>query len=87
MAADPPRAAGGGEPGGWRGLAYYRLHGSPNVYYSEYPPQFLTELAQGIREMLHERPVWCIFDNTAEGAATGNALAMQDLVPAPVPRP
>jgi hypothetical protein len=23
------------------------------------------------------RPVWCIFDNTTLGAATGNALALQ----------
>ena len=87
VAADPPRAEGGGEPSGWRGLAYYRLHGSPKVYYSEYPSEILTGLAHAIQSLLHEKPVWCIFDNTAEGAATGNALAMQDLVPAPVPRP
>jgi hypothetical protein len=26
VAADPPRAAGLGAPGGWPGIAYYRWH-------------------------------------------------------------
>ena len=36
VAADPARAEGAGEPGGWSGLAYFRLHGSPKMYYSTY---------------------------------------------------
>ncbi len=31
VAADPPRAEVGAERGGWRGLAYFRLHGSPRT--------------------------------------------------------
>ena len=27
-----------------------------------------------------ERGVWCIFDNTAMGTATGNALTLQELI-------
>jgi uncharacterized protein YecE (DUF72 family) len=34
VAADPAPVPGAGAPGGWRGLAYYRLHGSPRMYYS-----------------------------------------------------
>jgi len=29
VAADPAKPDGAGEPGGWRGLAYYRQHGAP----------------------------------------------------------
>ena len=72
VAADPapvPRAA---EPAGWRALTYYRLHGSPRMYYSPYPQPYL----EGLRRKLEatEGEVWCIFDNTAEGAATHDAL-------------
>ena len=77
VAADPPRAEGGGEPGGWRGLAYFRLHGSPRVYYSSYEDDFLDWLADKLRDLRCRRiPSWCIFDNTTLGAATGNALSL-----------
>jgi uncharacterized protein YecE (DUF72 family) len=77
VAADPPRAEGGGEPGGWRGLAYFRLHGSPRMYYSSYEDVFLDSLADKLRALRRRRiPTWCIFDNTTLGAATGNAFTM-----------
>lgn len=69
VAADPsavPRAA---EPGGWRGLIYRRLHGSPRIYYSGYPAAFLDWMAG-----LLCPADWCLFDNTALGEATGDAL-------------
>ena len=76
VAADPP-AAEAGEPGGWRGLAYFRLHGSPRVYYSSYEDDFLDSLADKLRDLRRRRiPTWCIFDNTTLGAATGNALSL-----------
>jgi uncharacterized protein YecE (DUF72 family) len=74
VAADPavvPAAAG---PGGWDGLVYYRLHGSPKVYYSAYADEYLTSLANTLMCSARTAEVWCIFDNTAEGAATVNAL-------------
>lgn len=78
VAADPacvPRAA---EPGGWRGLTYYRLHGSPRIYYSAYEEDYLATLASRIREEAATgRGVWCIFDNTTLGAATRNALDLR----------
>jgi uncharacterized protein YecE (DUF72 family) len=79
--ADPARHAGGERPGGWQGLAYLRLHGSPRTYYSSYDDDILRALAARIAESLRqEQPVWCIFDNTASGAATHNALTLQRLL-------
>ncbi|MEO7580620.1 MAG: DUF72 domain-containing protein [Massilia sp.] len=57
---------------------YVRLHGAPRVYYSPYSEDYLAALARDMT--VHAgagRTVWCIFDNTASGAATPNALALQ----------
>jgi uncharacterized protein YecE (DUF72 family) len=76
VAADPARVAAAGEPGGWPGVVYHRLHGSPRMYYSEYSPAYLDDLAASITAARREAVVWCIFDNTASGAATPNALGL-----------
>jgi uncharacterized protein YecE (DUF72 family) len=75
VAADPAPVEGAGEPGGRHGLAYYRWHGSPRIYYSDYDAAALAALEQRLGED-HARAVWCIFDNTAAGAALGNALEL-----------
>lgn len=67
-------------PGGWAGLAYFRLHRSPRTYYSEYSPGQIEKLAQRLAELRSDHSVWCIFDNTAAGAATKNALALQEFL-------
>jgi uncharacterized protein YecE (DUF72 family) len=77
-AADPPVGTALCEPGGWQGLHYYRLHGAPRIYYSEYDAAFLQRLAQTLSGRSGAR--WCIFDNTARGAATTNAALLQQLV-------
>jgi len=74
VAADPAVVEGAGEPGGWDRLAYYRLHGSPKVYSSAYDDSYLARLADRLTVAAKSAAVWCIFDNTAEGAATANAL-------------
>jgi uncharacterized protein YecE (DUF72 family) len=75
VAADPARVPAAAKGGGWRGLAYHRLHGSPRIYYSSYPPEHLDALAARIAaDRLRGVEAWCIFDNTASGAAAGNAL-------------
>jgi uncharacterized protein YecE (DUF72 family) len=75
VAADPACVPDAAEPGGWRGVSYYRLHGSPRIYYSAYSEEYLAALAERIRAVTGDgRTVWCIFDNTTLGAATGNAL-------------
>ncbi len=74
-AADPARVPAAAHPGGWPGLAYYRLHGSPRMYYSAYEATYLAALAGRLRAHRDGgQRVWCIFDNTTLGKATGNAL-------------
>ncbi|HSZ75589.1 MAG TPA: DUF72 domain-containing protein [Rhizomicrobium sp.] len=79
VAADPASVAGASEPGGWHGVIYFRLHGSPRIYYSNYDDEKLEMLAVRLRKAAKtDISVWCIFDNTAEGAATRNALALNE---------
>ena len=73
VAADPSPAPGGDRPGGWSGIVYYRLHGSPRKYWSSYSPTVLDTLAAHLREVPAAVPAWCVFDNTASGAALANA--------------
>ena len=75
VAADPSRAAGADTPGGWTGISYFRMHGSPRISYSSYSGQSLDRLASMISTVKNE--VWCIFDNTASGAAAGDALSLR----------
>lgn len=76
VAADPAKVEAAAVPGGWRGLAYYRLHGSPVPYRSSYDDGRLEAYAE--RMAADPDPdLWCIFDNTASSAATGDALKLQ----------
>jgi uncharacterized protein YecE (DUF72 family) len=81
VAADPARMPAAAVPGGWRGLAYFRLHGSPRIYRSSYEEGQLRTYAQAI-EGLDPATVecWCIFDNTASSAAAGNALSLLQML-------
>ncbi len=80
VAADPARVPEAAEPGGWRGMSYYRLHGSPKIYYSAYSEEFIATLASRLQgDAEAGRQVWCIFDNTTLGAAIRNALELQEL--------
>jgi uncharacterized protein YecE (DUF72 family) len=79
--ADPVRHDAGRWPGGWPGLVYLRLHGSPRMYYSAYEAPVLQALAARLRlASLEAEEAWCIFDNTAAGAATADALLLQSLL-------
>ena len=75
VAADPAPAAEAGEAGGWPGLRYTRLHGSPQTYRSSYDAATIERHAAGARQAGVDS--WTIFDNTMTGAATLNALAMR----------
>ncbi|MFL5516352.1 MAG: DUF72 domain-containing protein [Gemmatimonadales bacterium] len=72
VAADPAVVPEARVPGGWTGLSYWRLHGSPRRYYSAYSEEDLVRLGDEVTGV--EGETWCIFDNTAAGAATGQAL-------------
>jgi uncharacterized protein YecE (DUF72 family) len=78
VAADPSCGEGGDEPGASTRIAYFRLHGSPVMYHSSYPDAYLDRLAARMRELARDRLVWCVFDNTARGAATANALRVRE---------
>jgi uncharacterized protein YecE (DUF72 family) len=56
---------------------YIRLHGSPVMYHSAYSEEYLQRLHAGMEQSMHAgKRVWCIFDNTASGAAVPNALSL-----------
>lgn len=78
VAADPARHPAAAAPGGWRGVSYWRLHGSPRMYYSSYEQAALRGLASDMLDRVGER--WCVFDNTTSGAAAANALSLLDLI-------
>lgn len=80
VAADPAVVPEAGAPGGWNGLIYHRLHGSPKIYYSPYTDESLGDLARTLTRAARSAEVWCIFDNTAAFAATVNALDVLDQV-------
>jgi uncharacterized protein YecE (DUF72 family) len=76
--ADPAVEGVGKMPLPKSDTTYFRLHGSPDMYMSSYSETYLTELA---REISHQADkgvqVWSVFDNTANGAAFGNALFLR----------
>ncbi|MBO9715373.1 MAG: DUF72 domain-containing protein [Pseudoxanthomonas sp.] len=79
--ADP--AIGGGdreEPAPSPVWRYWRWHGSPRMYYSAYPEAKLQALARVLQALPAATPAWVIFDNTAHGHATANALRLQQLM-------
>lgn len=80
VAADPACTTVAAEPGGDHSLVYYRLHGSPQVYYSNYDEPYLQSLADTLQTVSAAGcDCWCIFDNTARGAATENGLRLSEL--------
>jgi uncharacterized protein YecE (DUF72 family) len=77
VAADPALLPAAAVPSGYRHSVYYRLHGSPQMYYSAYSELFLDSLAGRLMDGQTGAPRWCIFDNTALGSATTDAIALQ----------
>ena len=73
VAADPPPVPAAIAPAGWPRLAYFRLHGSPRTYWSSYDENYIATLAGIVRSVSKAEEVWCVFDNTASGAAIENA--------------
>ncbi|HXC50283.1 MAG TPA: DUF72 domain-containing protein [Candidatus Limnocylindrales bacterium] len=77
-AVDPCVAPSAAEPGGWKNLAYYRLHGSPLMYESAYGAERLEGIARRLCDCARSAATWCVFDNTKYGAAALDALALCD---------
>ncbi|MGY2262868.1 DUF72 domain-containing protein [Pseudomonas sp. SDO55104_S430] len=78
-AVDPSCISTDSIPGGMPEVKYWRLHGSPRIYFSAYDSPYLQVLADQLLKTKAES-IWCIFDNTASGAALGNALALKALL-------
>jgi uncharacterized protein YecE (DUF72 family) len=78
VAADPARVPEAAEPGGFDRVVYFRLHGSPRVYYSAYAAEQLDRVTKILQQRSTQgASTWCIFDNTALGAATADALEVK----------
>jgi len=57
---------------------YYRFHGLPKVYYSQYKRAFIEQVVQQV-EAAGVRRAYMYFNNTATIAAIRNAKYMQQL--------
>ncbi|KAE9644674.1 DUF72 domain-containing protein [Pseudomonas sp. PB106] len=81
VAVDPTRISSDAAPMGWQKTRYWRLHGSPRIYHSAYEDTYLQHLASALQAADRQgTSTWCIFDNTASGAALGNALTLAALL-------
>ncbi|KQP13160.1 DUF72 domain-containing protein [Pseudorhodoferax sp. Leaf267] len=88
VAADPARWPAAAVPGGWLGPAgdgagavlYHRWHGAPRMYYSAYGDDWLQARAAELRGWPAAAERWCVFDNTACGAAASDALRLRGCV-------
>jgi uncharacterized protein YecE (DUF72 family) len=81
VAADPALVPAASEPAGAPTGIYYRLHGSPRIYFSAYDSAYLATLAERLKEhVARGAETWCIFDNTALATATENALELLGLL-------
>jgi uncharacterized protein YecE (DUF72 family) len=80
VGSDPALTANAAIPIAKTPIAYRRLHGSPRMYYSSYEEPFLESVAAEMTaHASHAREAWCIFDNTAHGHSTSNALRLVEL--------
>jgi uncharacterized protein YecE (DUF72 family) len=80
VAADPPPVPGSATPAGWLRVAYFRLHGSPRTYWSRYDENAIAAMAATIARLTTAEQIWCVFDNTASGAAIENAWELREHV-------
>lgn len=74
VAADPAPVAQSARADAFGSPMYYRWHGAPRTYYSSYADERIVALARAVER--NDGDSWCIFDNTALGAATSNALLL-----------
>jgi uncharacterized protein YecE (DUF72 family) len=80
-AVDPAKWPSAAEPGGdQRRIRYFRWHGSPRIYWSLYDERWLAAQAQSLKALPKQAACWCVFDNTASGAALRNALELQAML-------
>jgi len=61
-------------------IVYYRFHGSPKLYYSQYKRKFIEHVASQIQVEKKITQAYLYFNNTAEIGAIRNARYMQGIV-------
>jgi len=61
-------------------LCYYRFHGVPRLFYSEYDTSFLEKIYQQIKSNKKVKEAFIYFNNTASLAALKNARYFQELI-------
>jgi uncharacterized protein YecE (DUF72 family) len=84
--ADPERCPLDLEKVASSGMLYLRLHGTPDIYKSQYETNTVKMYLQQILKHRQElQTAWCIFDNTTFGHATFNALEMSEMTSAEDP--
>jgi uncharacterized protein YecE (DUF72 family) len=83
VAADPAPVPEAARPGGAAAAArwqYWRWHGAPRMYYSQYGDAALHALATQLASATTRTPAWCLFDNTAHGHAMADAARLQAML-------
>jgi uncharacterized protein YecE (DUF72 family) len=76
VGADPaPLGEAQAHPAGAARWRYWRMHGSPRMYYSDYGDAALDALDAQLRGLKGER--WVLFDNTAHGHSISDAVRLQ----------
>ncbi|HYK57586.1 MAG TPA: DUF72 domain-containing protein [Flavisolibacter sp.] len=61
-------------------LCYYRFHGVPRLFYSEYDPAFIEKIFRQIEANKNVKEAFIYFNNTASLAALHNARYVQQLI-------
>ena len=61
-------------------ILYYRFHGAPVLYKSEYKEDFIKEITQEIKHSGRFKDAYIYFNNTWGTGALANARQMQDLI-------
>lgn len=60
-------------------VIYYRFHGIPKLYYSDYDTDTLSEVHKAIHTFKHVKEAYVYFNNTAQGHAVNNAVYFKSL--------
>jgi len=58
-------------------VIYYRFHGIPKLYYSQYPAQEIRNFSNELKEKAGSKTAYIFFNNTATLAAINNAHELQ----------
>lgn len=61
-------------------IPYYRFHGVPKLFFSEYSKAFVKKIFQQLNEKKTAKTIYVYFNNTATQAAINNARYFQSLV-------